>query len=68
MDICDFLITAKVCVCGLTAPPARWDGGTVVFDVQSAGSVEDGVNEDVCLTLLQNIQHLLQMEKKRKER
>lgn len=55
---------AEVYGCGLTAPSARWDGCTVVFDVQSTSRVEDGVNENVRLTLLQNIQHLLQVEKR----
>lgn len=49
-------------VCGLTAAFARWDGCTLVFDVQSTSRVEDGVNEDVRLTLLQHVQHLLQEE------
>lgn len=49
-------------VCGLTSPPSRWDGCTLMFDVQSAGCVEDRVHEDVRLTLLQHVQHLLQDE------
>ena len=49
-----------VFVCGLTAAFARWDGRTLVFDVQSAGCVEDGVDKDVRLTHLKHFQHLLQ--------
>lgn len=49
-----------MCVCGLTAASARWDGCTLVFDVKSAGCVEDGVDKDVRLTHCQHVQHLLQ--------
>ena len=46
-----------------TSPPPRRDGSTVVFEVQSAGCVEHRVHEDVRLTLLQHVQHLLQQRK-----
>ena len=46
----------------LTSSFSWRDGGTLVFDVQSAGGVEDRVHEDVGLALLQHVQHLLQQE------
>lgn len=48
-----------VCVL-LTASSSWWNGSTLVLDVQSAGRVEDRVHKDVCFTLLQYVQHLLQ--------
>lgn len=51
------------CVCVMRAPTsasARCDGSTVVFEVQSAGRVEDRVHEDVRLALLQHVQDFLQ--------
>lgn len=44
----------------LTSAFAGRDGGTLVLDVQSTRRVEDGVDEDVRLALLQQVQHLLQ--------
>lgn len=37
----------------------------MVFDVQSAGRVKDGVDIDVRLTLLQHVQHLLRGQRGR---
>lgn len=47
-----------------SSSPGR-DGSTVVFEVQSAGCVKDWVHKDVCLTLLQHVQHLLHRRRRR---
>lgn len=36
----------------LTPSFSRWDGSTLMFDVESTGCMKDRVHKDVCLTLL----------------
>ena len=48
------------CTKSPTSSSAGRDGGTVVFEVQSAGCVEDWVHKNVGLALLQHVQDFLQ--------
>lgn len=55
------------CVKAPTSSSAGCDGSAVVFEVQSAGCVEDRVHKDICLTLLQHVQDFLQTRKATKK-